>query len=256
MTKKRLALKITAGVGALLLIVFCLFMAASFLGNPLSTWLSQNTAQSYANKTYPTRSWTAEESNYNFKWGTYVVRLSSGENIDERFTVEVRGGEIVSDMYQEDIVEYGAVRWRIAEEYDKEIRPLLDQIMGKENHTSYISPYFSDTIPTEGIIHDITHGMALSEQAVDSCGIELMVRTTVSSPDAKTGTSLLKQVQQALQANAYEPPYYYLVLEPENPHGKGLSAQISREELEKLDEAELAEFLENANPFADTKEKE
>ena len=250
MTKKRLALKITAGVGALLLIMFCAFAAMSFLGNPLSAWLSKNTAQSYANKTYPARSWTAEESNYNFKWGAYVVRLSSGENIDERFTVEVRGGEIVSDTYQEDIVEYGAVRWRIAEEYDKEIRPLLDQIMGKENHTSYISPHFFETVPTEGI----THGMALSEQAVNSCGIELMVRTTVSSSDAKTGAALLKQVQKTLQTNAYEPPYYYLVLEPENPKDKGLSAQISREELEKLDEAALAEFLENANPFADTKE--
>lgn len=250
MTKKRLALKITAGVGALLLIMFCAFAAMSFLGNPLSAWLSKNTAQSYANKTYPARSWTAEESNYNFKWGAYVVRLSSGENIDERFTVEVRGGEIVSDTYQEDIVEYGAVRWRIAEEYDKEIRPLLDQIMGKENHTSYISPHFFETVPTEGI----THGMALSEQAVNSCGIELMVRTTVSSSDAKTGAALLKQVQKTLQTNAYQPPYYYLVLEPENPQDKGLSAQISREELEKLDEAALAEFLENANPFADTKE--
>ncbi len=252
MTKKRLAIKIAAGTCAFLLIGFCVWIAMSFLGNPISGWMAKNTAKAYADKTYPQREWRAEESNYNFKFGSYVVRLSSDENIDEQFTVEVRGGEIISDTYESDIVQFGTTRWRIAEEYDAYIRPILDEIMGKDHHTSYISPHLSETDSLDGI----SHGMPFSNKAVDACEVELMIRTTVSFPDAQKGAALLKQVQTALQKNAYEPPYYYLVLEAKEPQTQGISAQLTRDQLDKMTESELVQWIIQTDPFADTSENE
>ena len=98
--------------------------------------------------------------------------------------------------------------------------------------------------------------MSLSNKAVDACEVELMIRTTVSFPDAQKGAALLKQVQTALQKNAYEPPYYYLVLEAKEPQTQGISAQLTRDQLAKMTESELVQWIIQTDPFADTSENE
>lgn len=136
--RKKMLLKIGAVLLALALIALVLFVANSFMGNPLSALLATRTAEEYVAQTYPQLDCTVERARYNFKFGEYLADVQSKTSGDTRFIVYLRGGRVLYDDYESRVTEGWNTLSRMEDEYSQLVVSLLQRIPGLEENTSMV----------------------------------------------------------------------------------------------------------------------
>lgn len=102
--KRRLA---AAGGFAIVLVLMGILVA--YTGDPVTKHLAMNTAEAYANETYPGYNITAVAASARH-WFRYEVVLESAVSEDTDFLVEVGQGRILGDSYNE-MVANGGNTW-------------------------------------------------------------------------------------------------------------------------------------------------
>lgn len=102
--KRRLA---AAGGFAIVLVLVAVLVA--YTGDPLSKHLAMDTAETYANETYPGYDIKAVAASARH-WFRYEVVLESAVSEDTSFLVEVEQGQVTGDSY-DDMVANGGNTW-------------------------------------------------------------------------------------------------------------------------------------------------
>ena len=81
-------MKIILYTALAILLAIALFIVLSFYGNPISKIMADKAADQYLETHYTDLDLVHERAYYNFKDGTYVVRLWDKHSIDTKFTLE------------------------------------------------------------------------------------------------------------------------------------------------------------------------
>ena len=127
--------KIVAGVLAITLIGFLIFIANGFLGNPISKALAERAGLNHIEKTYPDSNLQVEKVNYNFKTGGYFALIKSPTSIDTHFSVDISlTGRVLRDSYETDVLS----GWNTWQRIDSEYRNMTDKIFEAPDY-----PYIS-----------------------------------------------------------------------------------------------------------------
>ncbi|MBR2417635.1 MAG: hypothetical protein IKB12_03285 [Clostridia bacterium] len=132
---KRKALKITAFILALALIGGIGFFANALVGNPISKFLANRSAEKYISEAYSDMDLIIRDVTYDFKVGSYYARIYSPRSIDSNFTLHIDFfGKVLYDTYEYDVLTGENTAQRINKEY----REAVDRVL---NSPSY--PYNS-----------------------------------------------------------------------------------------------------------------
>ncbi len=95
-------MKIILYTALAILLAIALFIVLSFYGNPISKILADKAADQYLETHHRDLDLVHERAYYNFKDGTYVVRLWDKNSIDTKFTLEFDSfGKMKRDTYDE-----------------------------------------------------------------------------------------------------------------------------------------------------------
>ena len=124
---KKKALKITALVAALALIIILGLFANSMVGNPISHMLAKRTAERYLEEHHPDKDYQLEGVTFNFKFVCYNAYFQSPSSPDSRFTLMLgMDGQVKSDYYEEQVTNRGNTARRLEEEYRSAVSKVLD----------------------------------------------------------------------------------------------------------------------------------
>ncbi len=116
--------KILALVLALVLIVAVLGFANSLVGNPLSQFLAEWSAENHVAANYPNTDYYVERVGFDFKSIGYYAHIRSDSSIDTQFTLHIDMlGRVYFDTY-EDVRSGDVTARRLEQEY----RELTDQV--------------------------------------------------------------------------------------------------------------------------------
>ncbi len=128
--------KVLAGITAFVLISALLWIANSFVGNPVSKILANKSAEKFITENYPEMDLESSDVFYSFKDGDYHVRVKSPSSIDTHFDIRVSPfGEVLSTTYKDNVVDKFNTWSRINDEY----RAMVDSVLQKDDF-----PYESD----------------------------------------------------------------------------------------------------------------
>lgn len=95
-------MKIILYTALAILLAIVLFIVLSFFGNPISKIMADKAADQYLETHHRDLDLVHERAYYNFKDGTYVVRLWDKNSIDTKFTLEFDSfGKMKRDTYDE-----------------------------------------------------------------------------------------------------------------------------------------------------------
>lgn len=87
---------------SILLIFFAILIILTFFGNPISRIVAEIAADQYLKTNYTDLDLVHERAYYNFKDGTYVVRLWDKKSIDTKFSLKFDSfGKMEYDTYNE-----------------------------------------------------------------------------------------------------------------------------------------------------------
>lgn len=118
-TKRRLA-----AAGGFAIVLFLIFVLVAYTGDPITKHLAMNTAETYANETYPGYDITAVAASARH-WFRYEVVLESAVSEDTDFLVKVEQGHVTGDSY-DDMVGNGGNTWnRIMMQLDRDVDAAL-----------------------------------------------------------------------------------------------------------------------------------
>lgn len=122
---------IAFGVGALL-ISFLLYLYVGFQGNPISKLVINSRVSGYLEKEFPKNDFQLEGAQYNFKDGSYSVKVQSKSSIDTHFYVNYNWlGEVKGDTYEAEVTSH----WNTYQRLEQEYRELVDKSwLNKEFH--------------------------------------------------------------------------------------------------------------------------
>ena len=98
-----------AAAGGFAIVLFLIFVLVAYTGDPVSKHLAMNTAETYANETYPGYDIKAVAASARH-WFRYEVVLESAVSEDTHFLVEVEQGQVTGDSY-DDMVANGGNTW-------------------------------------------------------------------------------------------------------------------------------------------------
>ena len=102
---KRKALKIIALVLALVLIAGIGWFANALVGNPVSKYLANRSAEKYISEVYPEEDFLVREVRYDFKVGGYYAKIYSPRSIDSDFSLSVDFlGKVLYDTYEYNVL--------------------------------------------------------------------------------------------------------------------------------------------------------
>ena len=95
-------MKIILYTALAILLAIVLFIVLSLFGNPISKIMAEKAADKYLETHYTDLDLVHERAYYNFKDGTYVVRLWDKHSIDTKFTLEYDSfGKMKRDTYDD-----------------------------------------------------------------------------------------------------------------------------------------------------------
>lgn len=124
---KRKALKITAFVVALVLIIGISWFANALVGNPISKFLAEKAAEKHISEVYGETDFQIERVMYDFKAGNYSTRIFSPTSIDSHFSLAVDFfGNILYDNYEYSVLSGDNTAIRIGNEYRNKADAVLD----------------------------------------------------------------------------------------------------------------------------------
>ncbi|MBQ9903055.1 MAG: hypothetical protein IJM51_11855 [Clostridia bacterium] len=123
----RLALRILAAVGGLLIVAVVLFFYNAFCGNFISGTYYRNKVVTYINETYPGKGYEVSGYQYNFKDGSYWFDITDPASEDGCFTAcysRYEGGVI--DTYDR-VIHLTNTAERLERGFRGEVDPILDR---------------------------------------------------------------------------------------------------------------------------------
>ena len=121
---KKKTLKIIALILALVLIALIGWFANGLVGNPVSKYLAEKSAEKYVAENYAGTDYYIETLAFNFKFSNYYAHIRSDSSMDTQFTLYITMlGEVYFDTY-EDVLSGAITARRVEDEY----RELTDQI--------------------------------------------------------------------------------------------------------------------------------
>ena len=190
--RKKVLLKIFAGITVFLLILAVLFIANSFLGNPVSANIAKSRAHSHINDKYSHLSLEINDVIYNLKDGSYLISVSSSNSIDTHFFLSYRAGEIFRDDYVSSVLSGMNTMDRFRDEYKKSLTPLLQ---AKTNDVTNIS-----VIPEKFTKYDIDLDSAFDKKLVKNVNI---IISSTGGTDVKHLSRILKITYDVMKENGY-----------------------------------------------------
>lgn len=133
---KRKALKIAAFVLAVVLIAGISWFANALVGNPISKFLANRSAEKYISEVYPEKDFMVREVKYDFKVGGYYAKIYSPRSIDSNFELRIDFlGKVHYDTYEYEVTTGQNTADRINADY----RNAVDSVLN-----SPLYPYNSD----------------------------------------------------------------------------------------------------------------
>ena len=128
--KQLMVLRILAGTAGAAILVFLALVAFSFLGNPVTTFISGQKMQSYIDRHFSFLDLEKEKVFYNFKTGNYTMRVQDTRSRDTHFSVyyNPRTKE-TGDTYAYDVLDGTNTIMRLEEEYALLLKSLLQDAL-------------------------------------------------------------------------------------------------------------------------------
>ena len=145
---KRKALKITAFILALALIGGIGFFANALVGNPISKFLANRSAEKYISETYPEGDFLIRDVRYDFKMGGYYAKIHSPRSIDSNFELRIDFlGKVHYDTYGYEVT----TGWNTADRINADYRNAVDSVLNSPlyPYNSYIGYGDIEFIPEE-----------------------------------------------------------------------------------------------------------
>lgn len=97
--------KIAAGITGTVLVLFLCFFVNSWVGNPVSNFMTKKAAQKYISQNYSELNLEIKDVFYNFKDGNYCAFVQSKDSIDTAFSVYSDSfGHIKRDDYEGEVL--------------------------------------------------------------------------------------------------------------------------------------------------------
>lgn len=128
--KRKLFLRVLAGLAGAGIVVFILVFAVALLGNPLSPLLIHWQAGRYLDQTYPYMELEREWPQYSFKTGGYYVHVQQPGSKDIHFSLDYSAfGKLQYDSYENDVLDGNSTLSRL----DREYRALGDEVLESPN---------------------------------------------------------------------------------------------------------------------------
>jgi len=135
---KKIIEKILAGIIALVIIGFILFIANSLLGNPISVKNANKDIKEYVDKNYSDLNLEVEEAKYEYQEGSYVAMAKSKTSIDTKFQIYYKDGEVYRDDYERDVMELSNTQERLLGEYSNNVQKIVSEELGYVDNTSMV----------------------------------------------------------------------------------------------------------------------
>ncbi len=228
---KKVFLKILAGITALLLIIAVVFIANSFLGNPVSSNIAKSKARSYINDKYSHLNLEIKDVGYNLKDGSYFISVNSSTSIDTHFFLSYRDGEIFRDGYDFSVLSGMNTMDRFCDEYKKSLTPL---VQAKTNDVKNIS-----VIPEKlAKYYDIDLDSAFNKKLVEN--VDIVISST-GGTDAKHLSEILKTTYGVMKENGYAAAKFQIASEHET-----LLISLSNIKPAHIENENLEEILQEA----------
>lgn len=136
--KKKLMLKIIAGVVAILLIGFMLFVTNAFIGNPISAMMANKAVKQYVNQNYSYLDLEIEKAKYDFKNAGYMVQAISKTSIDTKFAIYYSKGKVQRDDYELFVLGMENTIQRFSNEYSVVSKNILAKELGYKDNTTVV----------------------------------------------------------------------------------------------------------------------
>lgn len=186
-------LKIGAFILALLLIGFILFIANSFLGNPISSNIAKSTAKKYIAEKYSNLDLKIDSVKYNFKDGGYYAFIVSEKSIDTHFSVGVRGGKVFNDSYEYMVASGQNTIDRLCKEYKNLALPILKT---KADEIVSVS-----VIPNKSENYGLALDVAFDKDLVTN--VDLMIYIRNGKTDGSSMAKVFVECYDSLAKNGY-----------------------------------------------------
>lgn len=120
------AIRILAGLGAVVLIIFLLILTMGFTGNPISKVLATRSADKYIEENYSDLDLIREETVFEFKQGYYIVKYYKPNSKDIHFGIETDYlGRITIDGYESVVLSKVNTRFRLNDEFGEYIDKIV-----------------------------------------------------------------------------------------------------------------------------------
>ena len=199
-------MKIILYTALAILLAIVLFIVLSFFGNPISKIMAEKAADKYLKTHYTDLDLVRERAYYNFKDGTYVVRLWDKHSIDTKFTLEFDSfGKMKRDTFDDRLFNtfrrYMGFLDDLADEVAKDsgldfviwLRPdddadyrdylTLDQDFDKDNLPSKITAEFKDYAEKPSL-DDLMNGLKKVYEALKERNIAVSTYSGLVVPNA------------------------------------------------------------------------
>lgn len=137
-SQNNLAVRIVAGLLALILILGILFITNAFVGNPISAMMANRAIDRYINQNYSFLDLEVGKASYNFKTSGYMARANSKTSIDTKFAVYYRNGEIRDD-YENYVLGGFNTLQRLSDEYSYLAKKIIAQELGFEDNKTRVN---------------------------------------------------------------------------------------------------------------------
>lgn len=203
--RKKVFLKISAGITAVLLILVVFLIANSFLGNPVSANIAKSKGLSYINDKYSHLNLEIKDITYNLKDGSYLISVSSNNSIDTHFFLSYRDGDIFRDDYEISVLSGMNTMDRFRDEYKKSLTPL---VQAKTNDVTNIS-----VIPEKLSKYDIDLDSTFDKKLIENVNI---VISCIGGTDAKHLSKILKTTYGVMKENGYAATKFGITSEHES----------------------------------------
>lgn len=130
--------KVLSGLLGMALITGVLFIANSFVGNPISLFLANQVIKEYTAQNYSDLELELNKAHYDFKLGGYSALAESPSSIDTHFYVFYRNGKVFRDSYEDNVLSKYNTLSRLEDEYNRLVITLLAEIPGLENNRARV----------------------------------------------------------------------------------------------------------------------
>ncbi len=177
---------------------FLLFLAGSFLGNPVSGYLAKAAIHKYVAQHYPEREFEIGEIKYNFKFDVYSAKVSDPASRDTQFLVSWEGNGC-SDNYEYAVLDGWNTMDRLTEECAEQIKLPLSSAEGLEQAAFTVT--LSDETQENGINQKPPLDVSFEKEM--SSDFALIIRADSPNPSIEEAARMLEAADQTLKANGY-----------------------------------------------------